>query len=654
MNTHRATCRRRLGLLVALAVAAVVQVYVPAESAAAYNPIAPTKSNETVTLNGAKMSIQDVVDIARHGAKVRLTDTARQRSAEAYELILEGARQGIPIYGFNRGSGARREEVIFEGDPLSDQNREVLLQRQLSITRGGARERGGQGGGIGPEVADEEIVRAMLAVTVNRMRYAPATPAVTQMVVDLLNNRIAPVVLSRGSPGEGDLPMDANVRAAMVGSGDVHYQGQRMSAREALARAGLQPLVASADSLGVYGGWPHNGFTDGQTALLVNDAKEMLDWSDLVYAMSMLGMNSSVTPLTAVPQNARPYPYQNWQSRRLLEILRGSYLFALEPNGQRVIQDPLSFRDYNQRSGAVWQAYRQLKRDTLVQINSDSRNPVVLPGAKPSDSWELDTPWVKRYYVEGEGNRGGFILSSSNFNNTTLNNDTESFVLSLAQSIAGTTQRVRRFLDPLFTVVTPAEVLSPEMLARAAPQGSGYTTSDLTAELQTLVNPVPAQGLPLEGNVEDMEGFGRLKVARARLAVDTAMYLIGQELLSATRWMNIRAAQRADRSFGGPPTAAWLAFRTVVPWQQHPDDRPNVVPGNLAYGFMKGNPAAVFLGENVREPEFLSRRVRRLAKTIRARTLREIRRGARTRRGVKRHAQEPASASRASAGLNGR
>jgi hypothetical protein len=173
------------------------------------------------------------------------------------------------------------------------------------------------------------------------------------------------------------------------------------------------------------------------------------------------------------------------------------------------------------------------------------------------------------------------------------------------------------------------------------------------AELQVLVNPVPAQGNPLEQNVEDMEGFGRLKVARARLAVDDAMYLIGQELLSSTRWMNIRAVQRPGRSFGGPPAAAWQAFRTVVPWQQNPDDRPNVVPGELAYGFMRGNPAAQFMGQDASEPDFLRSQARRLASRTRARTVRALRRGKRTRGTVERHAREPVLIGPSRAGWNG-
>ncbi len=111
-----------------------------------------------------------MVDVARHGAQVRLTAGARQRSEDAYELLLEGARQDIPIYFFNRGTGSGRETPIFSGDPLRPDNRQLLLDRQLRIFKGGPRQ------GSGPEVADEEIVRAMMVVRANTMVYEAATP----------------------------------------------------------------------------------------------------------------------------------------------------------------------------------------------------------------------------------------------------------------------------------------------------------------------------------------------------------------------------------------------------------------------------------------------------------------------------------------------
>jgi histidine ammonia-lyase len=229
----------------------------------------------------------------------------------------------------------------------------------------------------------------------------------------------------------------------------------------------------------------------------------------------------------------------------------------------------------------------------LIQINSSDHNPAVVPGSKPSDSWELNTPWLKQYYVNSGGKRG-YIMSNSNFVALPWANDMESFTIALAQSIAGSVQRDMRFPDTFFTVVAPSDVLSADVLSKAAPQAASYTISDLMAEVQELANPIPAQGNSLVRNVEDMEMFTRQKVARARLAVDDAFRLVAQEALSASYWMNVRAAQKPSRSFGTAPAAAWQSLRAVIPWQS--DNRPELPAGELAYAFMVGNPASVFMG----------------------------------------------------------
>src|SRR5438105_11865947 len=119
-----------------------------AASASAYNPITPSEANQTIVLNGHNLTTDKLVAIARFGAKVNLSPAARQRSLNAYYLLLEGSREGIPIYFFNRGTGAGRQNVIFSGDPLSTDitptspicpqtgqpcsNQDFLLQRQLA------------------------------------------------------------------------------------------------------------------------------------------------------------------------------------------------------------------------------------------------------------------------------------------------------------------------------------------------------------------------------------------------------------------------------------------------------------------------------------------------------------------------------------------
>jgi len=115
----------------ALLVSGAVLLCTPAAAAAqdqeGFAPIVPSKAHKTITLTGEDMSIQDVVDIARHGAKVRIAKSHVDYMNRAYNLIIEASRQGIPVYRCNRGAGAARETVIFEGDPYAPANLANLL-----------------------------------------------------------------------------------------------------------------------------------------------------------------------------------------------------------------------------------------------------------------------------------------------------------------------------------------------------------------------------------------------------------------------------------------------------------------------------------------------------------------------------------------------
>ena len=72
----------------------------------------------------------------------------------------------------------------------------------------------------------------MMVVRANALTWASASPPVMQMLVDLLNNRITPVVQSRGTLGEADLVQIENLEGTMVGKGECYYKGVRMPAAD--------------------------------------------------------------------------------------------------------------------------------------------------------------------------------------------------------------------------------------------------------------------------------------------------------------------------------------------------------------------------------------------------------------------------------------
>jgi histidine ammonia-lyase len=639
------------GTILSICVAVAALLGFNVSVASAYNPINPTQANRTINLNGKNLTVDRLVSIARFGAKVELSQNARQRSLNAYYLLLEGARENIPIYFFNRGTGAGRQQAIFSGDPLSTEvtpdsptcpttgqkcsNREFLLQRQLATFRRGTQ------GGLGPEVNDEEIVRAMMAERVSTMSYEAATPQVTQMLIDLLNKRVTPVVQSRGSPGEGDLPQMGNVEATMVGAGQAYYQGVKMSASEALARAGLKPLQDqpgqnkapgapfAADDAAVVS---TNAFTVGQAALLLYDAQQMLNWQDLIYAMELNGMNSSLTPIAAPVQTSRPFKWINGVAARVMDMLKGSYLLNLDQVSDtgvplRIIQDPESLRALSQRIGSGWQAWDELRQDVLTQMNSSDHNPAVTPGWSPESSPELSTPWFMQYYVKGgpnnedcvgpgvggKGCEQGYILSNANWDPYPIDNEIEAVTNAFANIAVSNDMVPLRFTNTFFTVIAANDPSLPaDQLTNSAPGAADYTLADLLVEIQTLQNPVPAQGNSIVSTVEDLQAAGRIKVAKARLMVDNLMWLLGQDLLTATRWMNIRQIQgqtlNLPRSFGAGPTAAWQAFRNVVPWQAAV--RPDIPAGTLAYGFLQANAASLFYPPAENPPATVAKRSR--------------------------------------------
>jgi histidine ammonia-lyase len=607
--------------------------------ASAYNPINPSDANQTIALNGHNLTIDKLVAIARYGAKVQITSDALQRSLNGYYMLLEGARENIPIYYFNRGTGAGRQDVIFSGDPLSPKNKALISQTELTAFRTG------KTFGLGPEVNDEEIVRAMMAVRANTMTYEAASPQLTQMLLAFLNHDITPVVFSRGSPGEGDLPQLYQVGAAMVGVGDVYYHGVRMSASRALAEAGLQPLQPFGFDDGALAST--NAYTVGQAALLLYDTQHMLNWADLIYAMDLNGMNSSVTPLSAPVQTVRPFRWLNADAARVIDMIKGGYLFNLDQLSSthvpfRIIQDPESLRASSQRDGSAWEAWAQLANELKLQMNSSDHNPVVAVGWKPTDSPELSTPWFMQYHVRGgadnakcvgAGCKEGYILSNANWEPINVDNQIEALTNAIANMDTAIDQRIQRFSNTFFTVISPSDVLTPTQLANAAPGNNDYNVADLMAEIQTLQNPVPAQGNAIVQNVEDLQAEGRIKVARARLAVDDTTYLLAEDLLGATYWMNVRQAQGEklglSRTFGAAPTAAWNAFRQVVPWQEDPNQRPLDVPATqLAYDFLQANSASLFYPPAINPPAtnenatISRRRLRAAVRAAKARTAR--------------------------------
>jgi histidine ammonia-lyase len=552
-----------------------------ADAPAAYHPINATMAGQTITLTGNDLTIEQVIQVARYGAKVAVSAEAKQRALDTFNLMNEGAAEGIAIYLFNRNAGAGREVVRFSGDPMSPQNRADLEAKALDAFKNG------EGSDLhGAEFSQEDVVRAMMLIRANQMTYLPASPGLLQALVDLINADITPVMRSRSGTGEAQGPSAGPMNAAMVGVGEVYHHGARMPAAQALQEAGLKPLQpAPGDAtLGTV-----NSDVAGLAVILVEDARSYLDWVDLAYAIDLDAMNSSITPLFMPVQVSRPYKWINWDASRVLDMLKGSYLF--NDDKTRIIQDPESLRAGYIRQGSAWEEWANLRDAVLIQINGTEHNPVTRVNVSPKDSWELSTAQAMKYYVKGSAANNykhGYVFSNANWDPYPLSNRIEAFTIALANMDVAVMLRQERFRSTFFTVVRAQDVVPNTQLSNY--RGRGWSTHEVWQTIQGLINPVPPEGYSSDAEgVEELDAEPLFKVKRAREALAESWMLVASDLVAGTQWMDVRKAQDASRNFGEAPTAAWIALRKVG------SNAPEVlsfIEATPAANFYRGGPPA--------------------------------------------------------------
>src|SRR5690606_37072550 len=180
----------------------------------------------------AHLSLGDFEDVARRHRRVSLSAAALSRVAENRSFVDRLVSEGETVYGVTTGFGRFANTRIEES-----QTRQ--LQRNLILSHAV---------GVGEPFA-REVVRGMLLLRAQSLAHGSSgvRPVVVEGLVKLLNADIHPVIPSQGSVGaSGDLAPLAHMALALIGEGLVEVGGKTVPAAEALAAAGLQPVVLQA------------------------------------------------------------------------------------------------------------------------------------------------------------------------------------------------------------------------------------------------------------------------------------------------------------------------------------------------------------------------------------------------------------------------
>lgn len=463
----------------------------------------------TVTLNGAAVTIDEVVAVARRRERVAIGSEAMAR-IEASRRVVETLAEGEPAYGVSTGFGALATVAI---PPARRAELQVALVRSHAA-------------GMGDPV-ETEVVRAMtlLRARTLAMGYSGARPATVQALVDLVNHGIHPLVREHGSLGaSGDLAPLAHVALALIGEGEVELDGRIVSAAEALAAAGLEPVtLAEKEGLALTNG------TDGILGMLclaVDDARMLLDTADAIAALTVEGMLATDRPFAADLQALRPHPGQADSAANLRSMLADSPLVASHRHGDTRVQDAYAIRCTPQVHGAA--------RDTLAhtvtvverELASAIDNPMVLPD--------------------------GRVESCGNFHGAPVGYVADFLAIALADVGMISERRMDRMLDK-----TRSHGLPP-FLADDPGVDSGlmighYTAAGMCEENRRLATPSSVDSYPTSGMQEDHVSMAWGAARKLRKVIDNLARILAVELVIAARAVELRA-----------PVAPAVATATVI------------------------------------------------------------------------------------------
>jgi histidine ammonia-lyase len=477
-------------------------------------------SPDVVTVGAAPLRPEEVVAVARHGARVELDAAAMVRVAASRALVEGLADDPEAHYGISTGFGALATTFIAP---------ERRLQLQVSLIRSHA-------AGTGAEV-EREVVRALQLLRLQTLATAHTgvRPVVVETYAAMLNEGVTPIVREYGSLGcSGDLAPLSHVALAAMGEGQVRdASGAEVEAAEALAAASITPLeLREKEGLALING------TDGMLGMLLialHDLSMLLEVADVAAAMSIESQLGTDAVFAADLMALRPQVGQAASAANLRAFLADSPIMAShrDPAVCTRVQDAYSLRCSPQVHGAARDTVEYARTIAFRELSSAVDNPVITDD--------------------------GRVESNGNFHGAPVAYVLDFLAIAVADVASISERRTDRALDPARSHGLPP-FLAHEVGVDSGLMIAQYAAAGIVSELKRLAVPASVDSIPSSAMQEDHVSMGWAAARKLRRSVDGLARVLAIEVLTGARAIDLRAPLDA-----GPATGAVRDLvRTVV------------------------------------------------------------------------------------------
>jgi histidine ammonia-lyase len=472
-----------------------------------------------VRLTGDDLSVVDVWRVAVEGQPALLSDAGRVKMQAARDLVersAHGAREHT--YGVNTGFG----KFVSRSIPV-----ELTGELQLRLLRSHAC-------GVGDPYPDE-IVRAAMLLRANALAKGTSGARIetVELLLECLNRGLLPRVPSRGSVGaSGDLAPLAHLALPLVGEGEAWFDGELRDGGDALAAAGLAPILLEAkEGLSLING---TQFMAAAGALGLMRARRLSQAADLACALALESLQGSRTSFLPQIHTLRPLRGQADSAANVLRLVDDSAIIEAHRWCDKV-QDAYSLRCAPQVHGAARDLLDYVDYTVSVELNAATDNPLVL--------------------VEDE-----LLVSNGNFHGQPLAFALDALAMAVSELANISERRLERLVNPSLSDGLPAFLTTNGGL-NSGFMIAQYVAASLVSENKVLCHPASVDSIPTSAGQEDHVSMGNASGLKAWQVIANAERALAIELLAGAQAVEFLAPLEP-----GSGTAATRAeIRSISP-----------------------------------------------------------------------------------------
>jgi histidine ammonia-lyase len=474
-----------------------------------------------IGIDGEHLTMEHVLEVARHFHSVTLNSAARLTMKTSEKAVHTLVEKEEPIYGINTGFGPFRDKKI---------NKEQVGQLQINLIRSHCVGTGNP--------FPEEIVRAAMVIRANTIAkgYSGARPVIVDTLLEMLNKNVIPFVPEKGSVGaSGDLAPLSHLTAVLLGEGEAYYNGKRMPGKEALQKAGIDPIKLQAkEGLAVNNGAT---FSAGIAALAVADAENLIRNALLAAALSFEALKATSKAFDERIHEARPHNGQIESASSIRTLIRKSNLIDSMKNK---VQDDYSVRCTPQVLGASIDTINYVKSIVETEINSATDNPLIIDGVP----------------ISGGNFHGQPLALAMDF-------------LGIAAGEIGNIaeRRIAKLIDKNHSDGLPIFLIPEEKAGlNSGFMMTQYTAASLVSENKVLSHPASVDSIPTSANAEDHVSMSTIAARKAREIIANVETILGIELLCAAQGIDLRRKEFSiPESLGEGTRIVYNTIRREIP-----------------------------------------------------------------------------------------